>query len=133
MLSSSQMVSDYSYTNADTLIARCITGLGPESSDNDVLGEWFFDGNMIMSGECNESDAVQSNGAPINDYVGVIDLLQCGTFSTNMEGIYTCTVMDSLEIEQSIRLGVYLSGRSELLSVSACLSVCLSVCWCTCV
>ena len=108
------MVSNYSYTNADSLVARCITGFGPDSSDNDndALGEWFFDGIMIMNGECDESDAVQSNGAPISDYVGVIDLLQCGTFSTNMEGIYTCTVMDSLEMEQSMRLGVYFPGRS---------------------
>ena len=109
------MVSDYSYINAansDSLIARCTTGLGPEGTDNDELGEWYFDGDAIMNGECNESNAIQSNGASINDYVGVIDLLQCGTFSTNMEGIYTCTVMANLEMEQSMRLAVYFSGRS---------------------
>ena len=109
------MISDYSYiyaANSDSLIAHCITGLGPEGTDNNELGEWYFDGNEILNGECSDHIAVQSNGAPISDYVGVIDLLQCGTFSTNMEGVYTCTVMDSLEMEQSMRLGVYFPGRS---------------------
>ena len=109
------MVNDYSYINAansNSLIARCVTGLGPEETDNNELGKWYFDRDVIINGECNESNAVQSNGALISDYVGIINLLQCGTYSTNMEGIYTCTVMDSLRMEQSVRLGVYFPGRS---------------------
>ena len=136
MLTSSQMVDDYSYINAGTdtnenLIARCVTGLGPDTDNtdnelsNDELGEWSFGENELLNGECNDSNAIQSNGAAISNYVGVIDLLQCGMFTIATEGIYTCTIMNSLieqsmnslMTEQSMRLGVYLVGRSELLNI----------------
>ena len=127
MLTSNEMVSDYSYINAATdtdenLIARCVTGLGPDDnnidSGNDELGEWYFGENEILNGECNDSTTIQSNGAVISNYVVVIDLLQCGMLSTAVEGIYTCTVMNSLMMEQSLRLGVYFSGRSKLLNIA---------------
>ena len=131
MLTSNQMVDDYLNINAGTntnenLVARCVTGLGPDNSDNkfdnDDLGEWSFGENELLIGECNDSNAVQSSGADISDYVGVIDLLQCGMLTTDTEGIYTCTIMDSSMMEQSVRLGVYFSGRSELLNITQSLS-----------
>ena len=125
------MFGDYSHINVGTdnddyLVARCVTGLGPVNSDNqlgnDELGEWSFGENQLLIGECNDSNAVQSSGADISDYVGVIDLLQCGMLTTDTEGIYTCTIRDSSMMEQSVRLGVYFSGRSELLNTTQSLS-----------
>ena len=112
-LNSSQTVT---YVNAEDtnvdpqVIARCVTGL-PSDSSNTELGGWYFNGNEVPSGECNDS-LVQSNES---DFVGVIDLSQCGTFSTATEGIYTCSIM-----EQSMSLGVYFMGRCELFIRSHC-------------
>ena len=95
-------------TNVDLqVIARCVTGL-PSDSSNTELGGWYFNGNEVPSGECNDS-VVQSDETAV---VGVIDLSQCGTFSTAMEGVYTCYIVNSLMIEQSISLGLYFTGRS---------------------
>ena len=101
-------------TNTSALIARCVTGLGPSGSDdNNALGGWYFNGNSIPNGIC-DSSVVQPNGATINNFVGVINLFQCGQFSTTGEGVYTCTLQNSSMINQSMRLGIYFSGRSEL-------------------
>lgn len=113
-------ITDYSYiyTNATSgtpLIARCVTGLGPSSTDNNnALGGLYFNGSRIPNANCNASASVQANGALISNFVGVINLLQCGAFSTDGEGIYTCRMMDSLRMHQSMRLGIYFAGRSEL-------------------
>ena len=113
-------ITDYSYiyTNATSgtpLIARCVTGLGPSSTDNNnALGGLYFNGSRIPNGNCNASASVQANGALISNFVGVINLLQCGAFSTDGEGVYTCRMMDSLRIYQSMRLGIYFAGRSGL-------------------
>ena len=118
MLSSNQILTDYinaRNNNTNPLIARCVTGLGPTDNDNAALGGWYFNSTEVPSGECNDSTGLQSNGAAISDYVGVIDLLECGAFSTTAEGVYTCTIMNSLMMSQSMRLGVYFTGRSELL------------------
>ena len=100
--------------NTSALIARCVTGLGPSGSDdNNALGGWYFNGNRIPNGVC-DSSVVQPSGAAINNFVGVINLFQCGQFSTTGEGVYTCTLQNSSMINQSMRLGIYFSGRSEL-------------------
>ena len=103
--------------NMDPLIARCITGLSPSDDDNAALGGWYFNGVGLPNGECNDSTIPQSNGADIVNYVGVVDLLQCGAFSLDTEGVYTCIIMNSSMINQSMRLGMYLEGRSELPSI----------------
>ena len=115
------VLPDYSYitaenvmTNTSVLIARCVTGLGPSGSDdNNALGGLYFNGSRIPNGICGSS-VVQPSGATIDNFVGVINLLQCGPFSTSGEGVYTCTLQNSLMINQSMRLGIYFSGRSEL-------------------
>ena len=103
--------------NVDTtpnLLARCLTGLGPNATDdNNILGGFYFNGNRIPNGACGNALAVQPNGAPIENFVGVINLFQCGTFSIAEEGVYTCTVMNSSMTDQSMRLGVYFSGRCK--------------------
>ena len=118
------VLTDYSYINApgnETLIARCLTGLGPSDTSNGangVLGGWYFDGTMIPNsdeqGPC-ASDVIQVR--PGAGTAGVINLRQCGAFSTSVEGIYTCTMMTSSGMDQSVRLGVYLTGRSESLDL----------------
>ena len=112
---------DYSYITADapsgTLVARCVTGLGPsDGDDNNVLGGLYFKGNRIPNGVCGTSP-IQPNGAPISDFVGVINLYQCSAIlPPEEEGIYTCIMMNSAMMNQSIRLGVYIPGRSKSFS-----------------
>jgi len=95
-------------------IARCVTGLGPDGNDNTVLGGWYFKGSFIPNGVCGGS-VIQQYGALITTDVGVVNLIQCKTFSTNAEGVYTCRIKNSSRMEQSMRLGVYFNGRSKSL------------------
>ena len=116
------VLADYSYINApgnDALIACCLTGLGPDgtvSGANSVLGGWYFNGIMITNsgeqGPC-ASDVIQVR--PGANTSGVINIHQCGAFSVNVEGVYTCTMMNSSMMNESVRIGVYFTGRSELL------------------
>ena len=112
-------LTDYSYINArdgdpdGAQLARCMTGLGPSGTDNNALGRLYFNENRIPNGACGSS-VVQPNGTSVDDFVGVIDMFQCGEFSPSVEGVYTCTMMSSSMTDQSIRLGIYFTGRSEL-------------------
>jgi len=106
---------DYSYIIASgrALLVRCSTGLGPTGDDNTVLGGWYFSGSKMSNGVCT-GPVVQPRGSPISNFVGVIQLHQCNdTFSTTFEGVYTCTMMNSSMMNQSMRLGIYFTGRSE--------------------
>ena len=96
------------------LVARCVTGLGPDGNDNTVLGGWYFKGSFIPNRICGGS-VIQQHGALKTSDVGVVDLFQCETFSTNAEGVYTCMIINSSRMEQSMRLGVYFNGRSKSL------------------
>ena len=120
-------LTDYSYFNARSAtsngnwVARCMTGLGPTSTSNGAngaLGGLYFNGNMIPnSGEsapCG-SDVIQAR--PGNAAAGVINFHQCGTFTTAAEGVYTCTMMNSSMMDQSVRFGIYFTGRSESLDL----------------
>ena len=98
-----------------------MTGLGPDDSDsgaNGVLGGWYFDGTVIPNsgeqGPC-ASDVIQVR--PGAGTAGVINIFQCGAFSTSVEGVYTCIMMNSSMMTQSVRLGVYFTGRSESLDL----------------
>ena len=47
---------------------------------------------------------------------GVINIIQCSIlFTTALEGIYTCTMMNSSMMNESVSFGVYFNARSELL------------------
>ena len=95
-------------------MARCLTGLSPSGNDNGVLGGLYFNGNRIPNsseqGPC-ASEVIQVR--PGSNAAGVTNFHQCGAFSTSVEGIYTCTMMNSSMMDQLIRFGVYFSGRSE--------------------
>ena len=117
-------LTDYSYINArdgnydGTLLARCLTGLGPSNTNdgaNGLLGGLYFNNSMIPTsgeqGSC-ASDVIQVR--PGASLAGVINIGQCGALSTSVEGIYTCTMMNSSMINQSVRFGVYFNVRSEL-------------------
>ena len=120
-LSLADALTDYSYINDrggdpnGDWLARCLTGLGPSGSDtNSVLGGLYINGNMIPnsdeSGPC-ASDVIQIR--PGGSIAGVTNIHQCGAFSTSVEGIYTCTMMNSSMMNESIRFGVYFMERSE--------------------
>ena len=115
-------LTDYSYINARggspsfALIARCMTGLGPsDGNGNDVLGGWHLANGSMIPNRATCSEIITSiSGGPI---AGVINILQCTAFSTAAEGVYTCTMMNSSMMTQSVRLGIYFSGRSESLDL----------------
>ena len=119
---SANAIGDYSYVNArggiyqGVQIARCVTGLGPISTDNnDAVGGMDFKGNRLQTGWCadNFSAIIQPQPAGNLNNLAVINIQQCRAFTTTVEGIYTCVMINSSMMEQSIRFGVYFSGRSE--------------------
>ena len=118
---SANALSNYSYVNArDSIskgiqIARCVTGMGPSGTDdNTALGRCYFNGTRKPFLKCQDSSAIiQPNVA--GKLTGVINILQCRVLTTDVEGIYTCILLNSLMINESIRFGVYFTGRSELL------------------
>ena len=128
-LISANALTDYSYINArdddpiySARLARCLTGLGPTStsdSANGDLGGFYINSNMIPnSGEstsCGSDDVILIRPGPTA--AGVINIDQCGVFTTDYEGIYTCAVMNSSMMDQSVRFGIYLNGRSESLDL----------------
>lgn len=111
------VLNAYSYVIPDnqTVLTRCSTGLGPSGTDdNSAVGGLYFNGSRVSNSLCSSSSRyVQPNPAGI---AGVIDILQCAakTFSIVEEGIYTCIMMNSSMINESISFGVYFAGRSEL-------------------
>ena len=117
---SANAIGDYSYVNDRSVIpnqiARCITGLGPSNTeDNSDIGEVYFGGSSIPFVECSDdsSASVQPRQATNLNNLGVINVIQCRAFTTTVEGIYTCTMINSSMMEKSIRFGVYFNSRSE--------------------
>ena len=55
------------------------------------------------------------NGLAVKDsnYIGVIQLHQCGTFNITAEGVYSCIILNSAMIQQTKKLGMYFNGRSK--------------------
>ena len=129
-LVSSNQILDYSpvfqpFTLAgDYTFLRCATGLGPSGSNrNTVLGGWYFNGEQLFEplggGSCEQSDGrvFVVRGANGRRFPGVINLYRCGTFTTTEEGVYSCVMMNSSMMEQTMRVGVYFNGRSESLDM----------------
>ena len=113
-------IGNYSYVNdrIPTLnrIARCVTGLGPSNTeDNSNVGRVYFSGNGISNVTCYDPSMpiIRQQPAVNLNNLGVINVIQCRAFTTTVEGIYTCTMINSSMMEQSIIFGVYFSGRSE--------------------
>ena len=104
-----------SYYYYSTQIARCMTGLGPsDTNDNSALGGLYFNGSRIPNGNC-YSAVVLPKAEYLYNYVGAINIYQCGYFSIAAEGVYTCIMMNSSMMNESVRFGVYFTYRSELL------------------
>jgi len=110
---------NYSYININSsveedVIAVCATGLGPTSGNNNELGGWYFKGEQIPNMGCSDR-IIQPNGANISDIVGAIKLNKCRTlnFTTSAEGVYSCIMLNSSMMNQTMKLGVYFTGRGE--------------------
>ena len=119
---SANAITDYSYVNDKSYnsgqLTRCVTGLGPSGSDpNSAMGIVYFNGNRIPDVGCSHSSSpiVRLQSPSLNNAVGVINIFQCRTFSTAAEGIYTCIMMNSSMMKESIRFGVYFTDRSKSL------------------
>ena len=123
-LISANTLADYSYIISrdgdpnGAVLACCLTGLGPNGTSNDpngILGGLYFNGSMIPnSGEQGPCSSNVIQVRPGGSIAGVTNFHQCGAFSTNVEGIYTCIMMNSSMMNESVRFGIYFSKRSEL-------------------
>ena len=130
-LVSSNQVSDYSFIRQPFLLGvdysflRCASGLGPSGSNqNTILGGWYFGGIGISVGSVCTGSVLQVRTANPVNYPGVINLYLCGTFTTTTEeGVYSCIMMNSAMMNQTMRVGVYLSGRSESLDMYPIISL----------
>jgi len=123
-LVSSNQITDYaSVSQPFTLdpinaILRCASGLGPFGAGiNTDLGGWYFSGVQIPVGTDCSGPVFEVRATNTRNYPGVINLHLCGTFTTTEEGIYSCIMMNSSMMEQTMRVGVYFSGRSESLDM----------------
>ena len=118
---SANAISNYSYVNArnsdytDVQIARCVTGLGPNGTDdNTALGGCYFNGTRMPFVGCNDNASAIIQPRVSGEWAGVINIVECRDFTTDVEGVYTCMLLNSLMIHESIKFGVYFSGRCEL-------------------
>ena len=118
-------LTDYSYVNSATAgfqLARCLTGLGPSGNDNGVLGGLYFNGNVIPNRDSCDSNSIQPR--PGSGTAGIISIDQCIGFTTDNEGVYTCTMMNSAMINQSVRFGIKTHGsESRGQEEAACMRV----------
>ena len=132
LTNATDFLTDYSYIVAidspgsnGVLSARCVTGLGPNGTSrnaNGDLGGWYFiNGTMIPNSnafkECYDQDVGAIQARPGFITAGVSNIRQCDPFTIALEGIYTCTMMNSSMMNQSVRLGVYFTGRCESLDL----------------
>ena len=117
---------DYSFTTTPITLSRdvmlrCSSGLGPPGSDGSVdLGGWYFQGTLLpmrsSSGICG-INSLEMAGANGRRHPGVINAYLCGTFTTTEEGVFECRMMNSSNMVQTMRVGVYFDERSESLDM----------------
>ena len=121
---SANAISNYSYVTPRSIdyagfqIAHCVTGLGPNGTDdNTALGRCYFNGTRIPFVGCGDSSSAIIQPRVAKKWAGVINIVECGDFTTDVEGIYTCILMNSLmiHVHESIKFGVYFKGRCKLL------------------
>ena len=131
-LNSANALTDYSYINARSgnpngvQVARCVTGLGPTRTDNnanDILGGLYFNGNKIPALAPSSSSSLSCSGDSMiqvrlgTNLAGVFNFHQCRQFTTAVEGVYTCALINSAMMNESVRFGIYFTGRSESLNL----------------
>ena len=115
------VLDDYTYIilngseQVNHILFRCATGLGPTSpATNNVIGDLYYNNMLLTDGVCN--GFIQAEGAGnVAGLPGVYQARVCGNLTTNTEGVYTCTLTNSSMMDQSVRIGLYLNGRSESL------------------
>ena len=116
----SNVLDDYSviYLNGKEnkgILFRCVTGLGPTCDDNQKncgnrrLGQFYF--NDLLLTNC--SNSVEVQGPNATKRPGVLNAALCGPPTTSTEGVYTCTLMNSSMMNQSMSVGIYFSRRSK--------------------
>ena len=124
MFRAKNQIPDYSFViqpftinNYDNAIFRCATGLGPPGANtNTDMGGWYFNGAQISVGSNCGGDHVFAVFEESNRlFPGGISLILCRAFTTTDEGIYSCIMMNSAMMAQTMRIGVYFSRRSESL------------------
>ena len=121
------VLEDYSviYLNGSEkngrVLFRCVSGLLPTvPGTNDKFGHLYFNNTLLHYNTCNEFvQAVEARN--INRFPGVLNIRLCGNLTTSTEGVYTCRLMNSSMMYQSMSVGVYFSGRSALLYNVVCL------------
>ena len=123
----SNQITDYSFFTQpftrdefDALF-RCASGLGPPGADrNTDVGRWYFNGITLeirdLLALCT-GPVTEVRGADGIRFPGVVNLYLCGTFTTTEEGVYSCIMMNSSMMNETMRVGVYFSGRSESLDM----------------
>jgi len=126
-LFTANQLADYQFITAPLqtdqvgVVLRCATGLGPHGSSNNlVLGGWYFNGMQIFAGSsCSEesSSVFQVRSANRRNFPGIINLYPCGPLSADEEGVYSCMIRTSSMMVQTTTVGLYISGRSELLDM----------------
>ena len=115
------VLDDYTYILLDgseangAILFRCATGLGPNSTEsNNNIGDIYYNNMALSDGVC--SGVIQAEGAGNTfRFPGIYQGRTCGALTTSTEGVYTCTLTNSSMMDQSVSIGVYLSGRSESL------------------
>ena len=121
LVQASNVLDDYTYILFDGseqdnhILFRCSTGLGPTGSNtNDVIGILYYNNMPLPDGVCN--GFIKGEGATnVQRFPGTYNARVCGLLTTSTEGVYTCTLTNSSMMDQSVRIGLYLSGRSESL------------------
>ena len=119
--SASNVLDNYTYILVDgsesdnAILFRCVTGLGPSGdNNNDVIGDIYYN-NMLLTDEVCNGFVIAEGAINIFLFPGVYETRVCGTLTTGTEGVYTCTLTNSSMMDQSVSIGLYFSGRSELL------------------
>ena len=127
---SANAIDEYSYVYARSdyyltyWLARVVTGLGANPGDSIASSsECYFNGTLIAFVGCNDPTSLPVQPRVQFSQAGVLNIVQCKTFTTDWEGIYTCTLRDSAMMDLSARFGVYFDIRSELLD-----NICIPLC-----
>ena len=116
----SNVLDNYSviYLNGNEtegILFRCVTGLGPACDDNGNkcgnrrLGNFYYN-NLLLT---NCSSSVEVQGPNATKHPGVLNAALCRPLTTSTEGVYTCTLINSSMMNQSMSVGIYFSGRSK--------------------
>jgi len=123
-LVSSNQLTDYSVIfepfslDIFNVILRCATGLGTTGTNPSTeLGNWYFNQVALPIGTVCGGSVFEVRAARGRDFPGIINLYLCDTFTTSEEGVYSCIMMNSSMMNQTMRVGLYFGGRSESLNM----------------